>query len=105
MTMLNGFNFQSHAIKCSDCKKFINSFGKETINWFIAYDGKVFRLDTKRFGQNGYPANEITVTMSDFNPGTRLQLVFHEMPTDKTKLKDLLEIAIDRCKLPLIRTA
>tara|TARA_B110000114_G_C14780287_1_gene272513 strand:- start:87 stop:527 length:441 start_codon:yes stop_codon:yes gene_type:complete len=88
------FSFPHHANECSDCKKFLDSFGKESIDWYISYTNKVFRLDTKQIGIKGYPQNEIKVTMSDYNPRTKMTLVFHDLPTDKTELKNLLEFAV-----------
>lgn len=89
------FNFPSHANKCSDCKKFLDSFGKESVDWYISYAEKTYRLDTKHVGQKGHPENQVTVTMSDFNPGTKLTLVFHDIPTDERELNTLLANAID----------
>ncbi len=90
------FNFAAHANKCSDCKKFLDSFGKESLDWYISYSDKVFRLDTGQIGQKGFPKNEIKFTISDYNPGTKLTLVFHKLPTDKTEIKTLLEIAVEK---------
>jgi len=88
------FNFPQHAIKCYDCKKFLDSFGKESTDWYISYSNKLFRLDTKNLGIKGYPQNEIKVTMSDYNPGTKMTLMFHDLPTDKKELKNLLDLAV-----------
>lgn len=89
------FHFTSHANKCSDCKKFLDSFGKESVDWYISYAKKTYRLDTKQIGQKGYAENQITVTMSDYNSGTKLTLVFHDIPTDENELSALLANAID----------
>jgi hypothetical protein len=87
------FDFPRHAIKCSDCRAFMDSLGSETVDWYITYSNKKFRLNLKHFGQDTYPKNQITVTMSDYNPGTKLTLVFHELPTDKEQLDLLLKQA------------
>ncbi|MFT0716847.1 UvrB/UvrC motif-containing protein [Flagellimonas lutimaris] len=92
---MKGFNFPAHGNKCSDCKKFLDSFGKDSLHWYISYSNKVYRLDTKHIGQKGYSENEIKVTMSDYNPGTKLTLVFHKIPTDATELKSLLANAVE----------
>ncbi len=81
------FNFPHHANSCNDCKGFINSFGQDTVDWCISYSDKVFRLDTSEIGKGDYPHNEIIVTMSDYNPGTKMTLVFNKLPTDKDELK------------------
>lgn len=90
------FSFPHHAIKCSDCKKFLESFGKETFDWYITYNDKTFRLDTRQIGKKGYPENEIKITHSDYNPGTKMTLVFHSIPTDKLEINNLLEIAVEK---------
>lgn len=89
------FSFLQHANKCSDCKKFLDSFGKESVDWYISYSNKIFRLDTKQIGIKGHAENEIKVTMSDYNPGTKMTFVFHRLPTDKVELQNLLESAVD----------
>jgi hypothetical protein len=93
---MNEFHFPSHANKCSNCKKFLDSFGKESVDWYISYSKNTYRLDTKQIGQKGHPENQITVTMSDYNPGTKLTLVFHDIPTDETELNTLLTNAVDK---------
>ena len=85
------FHFPAHAEKCSDCKKFMESFGTESVDWYISYDNNIYRLDTRQIGQNGYAENKVTVTMSDYNPGTKLILMFSDIPTDKNELKSLLK--------------
>lgn len=87
------FSFHHHASKCKDCKTFLESFGEESVDWYISYDSKIFRLDTERIGKSGYPQNEIKVTMSDYNPGTKMTLVFHKLPTDKEDLEVHLKSA------------
>ncbi len=72
----------------------MDSFGQETVDWYIKYSDKVFRLDTKEIGSGKYPHNEIKVTMSDFDPGTKITLIFHQIPIDKFELNLLLEKAI-----------
>ncbi|MGG5485574.1 hypothetical protein [Gaetbulibacter sp. PBL-D1] len=91
---MNKFNFLHHANKCSECKKFLDSFGQESVDWHISYSNKIFRLDTKQIGIKGYSENEIKVTMSDYNPGTKMTLVFHNLPNDKVELHNLLELAV-----------
>jgi hypothetical protein len=86
------FSFPRHAKKCSDCKQFLEAFGKDSVDWYISYFDKLFRLNTKEVGKDGHPSNKvIDIPMSDYNPGSRLTLVFHELPTDKSELKSLLE--------------
>jgi len=86
-------NFPYHANSCSNCKQFIDSFGKESVDWYITYFDKIFRLDTSQIEKKGYLQNKIEVTMSDSDPRTEMVLLFHRLPTDKSKLKTLLKIA------------
>ncbi len=88
------FDFLRHAEKCRDCKEFISAFGNHSLDWHISYNDKVFRLDVEQIGKGEYPHNEIKLTMSDYNPGTKLTLIFHPWPTDKTKLKILLQNSV-----------
>lgn len=92
---MKNFNFFEHVKKCCECKKFIDSFGKETTDWFISYNKKIFRLDTKEIGIKTYPSNKITITNSDYNPGTKLILLFHEFQANKNELEKLLVTAIE----------
>tara|TARA_B100001971_G_C18130634_1_gene504608 strand:+ start:154 stop:597 length:444 start_codon:yes stop_codon:yes gene_type:complete len=90
------FSFLHHAENCTDCKKFLDSFGKESVDWYISYSDKIFRLDTQQIGMKGYPQNEIKLTtMSEYNSGTKMTLVFHSLPTNKIELQKLLESAVD----------
>ena len=88
------FNFPHHANSCSNCKKFIDSFGKESVDWYITYFDKKFRLDTKQIGKKGHIQNKIELIMSDNDSRTEMVLLFHQLPTDKTKLETLLDIMV-----------
>jgi hypothetical protein len=92
---LKEFSFPQHAYKCEDCGKFLSAFGKDSLDWYISYSNKVFRLDTSKIGGIEYPSNEIKVTMSDYDPGTKMTLVFHELPTEVAKLQNLLKEAVE----------
>lgn len=94
MIEFKNFNFVKHAYGCEDCKKFMNAFGQESVDWYIKYGDKVFRLDTKEIGPGKYPHNEIKVTMSDFDPGKKITLIFHQIPIDKFEINSLLQKAI-----------
>lgn len=88
-----GFDLLRHAEKCADCTKFIDTFGKDSLDWHISYLDKVFRLDTKEIGNRIYPSNEIKVINSEFNSGTKMTLVFHLLRLSKDELKKLLKEA------------
>ena len=66
------------------------------MDWYITYSSKVFRLDTKQIGIKGYAQNEIIVKSSDHNSGTKMTLGFHDLPTDITELKKLLDMAVEK---------
>ena len=91
---MKGFDFLRHAEKCQDCKEFIGAFGNHSLDWYISYNDKVYRLDVEQIGKGEYPHNEIKYTMSEYNPGTKLTLIFHPLPTDKSELKTLLNKAV-----------
>lgn len=88
------FSYPHHAKKCSDCKKFMESFGKESLDWYISYYDKTYRLDMKELGQGRHPSNEIRITMSEYESGTKMTLIFHQLPTDKNELESLLDKAV-----------
>lgn len=91
---IKDFNLIRHAAKCYDCNNFFKSFGKNSTNWYISYSDKVFRLDMKELGKNNYPTSKISLTHSEYNSGTKLTLLFHELPTSKEELKKHLKLSI-----------
>jgi hypothetical protein len=91
---MKGFNFVQHSNSCIDCKTFIESFGQESYDWYISYSNKIFLLNTKDIGGISYPSNKIVVTSSEYNSGTSLTLIIHELPVEKDKLEILLLEAV-----------
>jgi len=87
---LKGLNLFQHSQKCKDCKNFINAFGKETIDWYISFSDKVFRLVTSNTGKKKHSKNEIKTIISDFENGTKITIAFHHLPADKSELELLL---------------
>ena len=94
--VMNGINFLHHSYKCTDCKLFIDSFGVDSVDWYISYLGKIFRLDTEQIGSKGYGQNKINFGIHDFYNGTRMILKFHVLPINKIKLQNLLNLYVEK---------
>lgn len=91
---LREYNYGRHALNCKDCKQFVDSFGTDSLDWVIAYNGDVFRLDLTNFNKGSYPMNEYKIThLSEYNSGTRLLLRISDIPLEKSKIKSLLHEA------------
>lgn len=88
---MKDFNFFKHSNNCNDCNKFLNSFGKESVDWYISYNCKIFRLSTSEIGSGKYLSNKITLFDSPYFSGTKITLLFNELPTDKNELQKLLD--------------
>lgn len=93
---IKDFNLIRHVTKCDDCNKFFNSFGKNSTNWYISYSDKIFRLDMKELGKNNYLNSKISLTHSEYNSGTKLTLLFHELPIRKKELERLLIVSVEQ---------
>lgn len=89
------FSFPHHALNCEDCKKFMKSFGSDSVDWYISFSKKTYRLDMSSIGSGDYPFNEVKVVMSEYNPGTKMTLIFHELPVDKEELRIHLTNAVE----------
>ena len=50
----------------------------------------------KEFDKNNYPISKICLTRSEYNSGTKLILLFHELPIRKKELERLLIISIEQ---------
>lgn len=93
---IKNFNLIEHSIKCVDCNKFLNSFGKNSTDWYISYSDKTYRLDMNELGKKNYPSNKITLTHSEYNSGTKLILRFHELPMKLEELEKLLMFSVEQ---------
>lgn len=89
------FNYVMHAPHCPDCKDFTESFGKKSSDWYITWENKLFRLDTEHLGQKGYGMNQIKNTVSDYEDSSKLILIFHALPTEKSELESYLKRVIE----------
>lgn len=90
---LKGFNFHTHSLKCEDCKAFLNSFGKNSLDWFINYSGKTERLDLSSFGSE-YSQNQSTFRISEYESGSVLKLNLSTLPKDKQTIQRQLQVEI-----------
>lgn len=89
------FSFSHHALECKDCNIFLNSFGKDSTDWYISFSNNTYRLNTKNLGQKGHSENEIISTSSKYHNGSRLTLTFHEIPTELNELQKLLSSSLE----------
>jgi hypothetical protein len=87
---IQGFNFLQHSRTCSDCKAFIDSFGTQTLDWFINYSDKSKRLDLFNFGK-AYKNNHIKFKNSDDEYLSILKLNLSTIPTDRKEIEQLLK--------------
>jgi hypothetical protein len=85
--LLHGFNFFSHAKKCKDCKGFMDSLGKNTLDWYLDYNSNTYRLDLSKLGNE----TKLNYINSEYEYGTILILAIHEIPVDKESLVLLRE--------------
>jgi hypothetical protein len=88
------FNYLIHATHCQDCKEFIESFSKDSRDWYLSWGNKVFSLRTDDLGQKGYGENQIKHTVSDYDDSSKLTLVFHDLPNDNDQLKARLQAVL-----------
>jgi hypothetical protein len=85
------FNFLRHARECEDCGSFINSFGTNTLNWYVLFNQNKYRLDMSGLG--GTSKNIILYKTSTYEFGSTLKLFFSKIPTDIDELeKHLLSL-------------
>lgn len=87
--LLNGFNFIKHAAGCEDCGSFYGSLGKNTVDWYLEYEGKTYRLNLEDLGSE----TKVTYKNSFYEYGTIIKLAVHDIPVELNellKLKDKL---------------
>jgi len=80
--LLNGFNLMNHAKTCADCGAFVNSLGKDTLDWYLNYNDKTYRLSLEKLGSD----TKFKYNNSYFEFGTILYLPVHEIPVDLDEL-------------------
>lgn len=85
--LMGGFNFMHHAKTCKNCGAFMNSFATNTLDWYLEYDGRTFRLFLEEFGKK----NQVKYICSYYEFGTILRLHVHDVPLDKDSLIELRE--------------
>lgn len=86
----NGFNFLKHAKTCKGCKRFVQDFGKSTIEWYIQFNEKTLRLDLSNFKEGSYYSNKASFTSSSYMYGSTLKLIVHKLSTDKEEIQAYL---------------
>lgn len=91
----NGFNFLNHSNSCKDCKQFLNSFGRDTNDWFLKYNDKLYKINTKNIGQKDFGSNEISAIYSNFEYGSKLTLSLFELNLDELKILEKQSVELD----------
>ena len=71
---LRDIDFVRHASSCEDCCPFYNAFGSSTVDWFIEWQGKTYRLDLSKLGTD-IDQNLIQHKIGAYFSGTRLKLL------------------------------
>jgi hypothetical protein len=87
---LRGLNFHHHSMTCKDCKAFMDSFGTNTLDWFINYSDKTKRLDLSFFGKEYFDNNSI-FKISQIENISILKLNLSLLPDNKEATEQQLE--------------
>ncbi len=75
-----GFNWHHHAINCSDCGAFLDSFGKPKYQWLVQLEDEYYRIDLVGFGElNDYNANLSRFENSSGFHGTKWRFKIREI--------------------------
>lgn len=84
--IINDFNFIRHAKSCEDCGAFLNDFTNNSLNWYVAYNNRKYRLDMNGIGKQFN--NSLVYSVNNFETGTRMKLYFSNVPQGIEKLKE-----------------
>jgi hypothetical protein len=83
---LSGFFLFNHSSTCNDCKCFIDSFSKNSNDWFLLYNSKKYKINTENLGSSEFGSNQIKQTyFSEFEQGTSITLSLLELNIDELK--------------------
>ena len=87
--IVSNFNFLVHSRNCDDCGAFVKDFGSDSLNWFIFYNNKKYRLDMSAVG--GKSRNTISFKVSQDECGSTMKLSFSKIPVEIEELEKLRE--------------
>jgi hypothetical protein len=79
---IEGFFLGQHANTCIDCKSFIDAMGTDSNDWFIEYNFKKYKINTKGLGLKDYGSNQIKHIVSEYENGTFITLSVMELNID-----------------------
>lgn len=71
---LKHIDFTRHALKCPDCKQFVDDFGTSSLDWFLIFNQKKYRLDLSSFGTSR-KTNLASWQVSEYFTGTKLKFL------------------------------
>lgn len=93
MIELKNIDFERHAFKCSDCKQLNEDFGTTTVDWFLIWNDKKYRLDLSRLG-TGRDKNLVSWQVGYYFTGTKLKFLISTESVDslQEELNRSLEI-------------
>lgn len=86
---LKNIDFERHAFKCDDCKALCDDFGTNTVDWFVEWKNKNYRLNLSNLG-NKRDQMLVSWTVSHYFTGTRLKLMISTESVESLE-KDLNE--------------
>lgn len=88
---MKGFDFERHALKCPDCGTFLKDLYEDSVDWYIIWDNKKYRLQTGSLGK-GRDQILIQRVSGGYFSGTRLKLLISTETPEK--LQNDLSMAI-----------
>jgi hypothetical protein len=90
---LNGFDFMRHARSCEDCESFFDALKSKSEDWLMDFNGKKYFIRMNDLGSKEFGKNQIKMTHSEYNDGTRIQLEILKL--DNWELDELEMNSID----------
>jgi len=85
--LINGFDFIRHTRACNNCRSFFEGLKAFSKDWLIDFNGKKYFIKMNDLGTKEFGKNHITMTNSEFNYGTRIQL--EVLKINKVELDEL----------------
>lgn len=83
---LRNIDFQRHALKCPDCKKLNEDFGTSTVDWFLIWNNKKYRLDLSKLGTTR-DRNMVSWQVGYYFTGTKLKFLISTESVESLQLE------------------
>jgi hypothetical protein len=99
--MLPGIDFFRHSDNCADCAAFKAAFGSDSIDWFISFLDKTYRLDLRKFSSHHRDNLASRKNSADFY-GTELKFNLDISTIDDLKsqlAKELISENYEKCSI------